>query len=228
MATIRRAGERGTTNLGWLDSRHTFSFGHYQDAEWMGYRTLRVIIDDRVAPGGGFDTHPHRDMEIISIVLDGVLAHNDSTGGGGEIRPGDVQVMSAGTGVRHSEFNGSESEPVWFLQVWIEPRESGLEPRYGQRSFEFAPGTVTTVASGAGDGGALPICQDASVSVARVVAGNAVSHAVGSERHVWVHVATGSASVNGEALDEGDAVALNGVERVEIEGDALVIVFELA
>ncbi len=228
---VRRAGERGRTRFDWLDSRHTFSFGEYHDPAWMGYRALRVINDDVIGAGGGFAMHPHRDMEIISIVLEGVLAHKDSTGGGGEIRFGDVQVMSAGRGIRHSEFNGSKREAVRLLQVWIVPRERGLEPRYADKSFGFEAGTGTVVASGTGEGGegeALAINQDASVAVARVATGKSVSLNVGAERHVWAHVATGSVTVNGEALNGGDALGLRGVERVEIEGEGIVVLFELA
>lgn len=228
---IRRSHERGRSRLAWLDSRHTFSFGDYHDPSWMGFRSLRVINDDVIAPGAGFPTHPHRDMEIISIVLDGALAHKDSLSSTGVIRPGDVQAMSAGSGIRHSEFNASGSAPVHLLQIWILPIAKGLEPRYEDRSFTFTPGHAIPVASGSAspraDARPLPINQDATVLVARVEPALGARHAIDISRHAWVHVATGSAIVNGEPLDMGDGIGLTGIEAVEIEGSALVVVFDL-
>lgn len=230
MLTRRPAAERGSTKLDWLDSRHTFSFGAAHDPGWMGFGPLRVINDDRVAPGAGFPTHPHRDMEIITVPLAGELEHKDSTGGGGVIRPGDVQAMSAGTGVRHSEFNHSKSEPVHLLQVWIEPAQRGVEPRYAQERFELPPGRLIAVASGDGREGSLAIHQDATLLLGRLEGGQRVRRDLAAGRRAWVHVATGAARVNGEALREGDGLGLTDEAAVEVEGvaqGAMVLVFDL-
>lgn len=233
MKTIRRASERGSTNIGWLDSKHTFSFGGFYHPEHMGFGDLRVINDDRVVPGAGFGTHPHRDMEIISVVLEGGLAHRDSMGNGDVIRPGEVQVMTAGTGVAHSEYNASETEPVHFLQIWIEPARRGTEPRYEQKAFDptLRDGRLQLVASPDGADGSLPIGQDARMFLVDLREAQAVEHVVESGRRVWVHVATGRARVDGEQLTAGDGIALESVDRVVLEGldteAAQVLLFDL-
>ncbi|MCB9845040.1 MAG: pirin family protein [Phycisphaeraceae bacterium] len=228
MMKIRRASERGRTRFGWLDSWHSFSFGDYRDEDWMGYRSLRVINDDIVAAGGGFDTHPHRDMEIITIVLDGALEHKDSTGGGGVLRLGDVQAMSAGKGIFHSEFNHSKREPVRLIQTWIRPNERGLAPRYNQERFEFAPGEVTRVADGRGRDGAMTIAQDASVLVA-LPGAEGVAHKLAPGRGLWVQAAVGGISVNGQRLQEGDGAIVEEPGEVRIEGEgSIAVLFDLA
>jgi redox-sensitive bicupin YhaK (pirin superfamily) len=229
---IRRAAERGRTDWGWLDSRHTFSFGDYHDPAQMGFRALRVINDDRVAAGGGFPTHSHRDMEILSYVLEGALAHQDSMGTGSVIHPGEIQLMRAGTGVSHSEFNQSKSEPVHFLQVWIVPAERGLPPAYGQQAVDLdaARSGFALLASSDGRTGSLRLRQDVDLWLA--LAGPARELALRPGRHAYVHVARGSASVNGAALAEGDGAAVSGEVRVALAGsggdEAEVLVFDLA
>ena len=233
MKTLRRANQRGSTKLGWLDSRHTFSFGGFYHPEHMGFGDLRVINDDRVVPGAGFGTHPHRDMEIISVVLEGGLAHRDSMGNGDVIRPGEVQVMTAGTGITHSEYNASETEPVHFLQIWIEPAERGTEPRYAQKAFDRAErdGRLQLVASPDGADGSLPIGQDARMFLVDLREGQSVEHEVAEGRRVWAHVATGRARVDGEELRAGDGIALERIDRVVLEGPdaeaAQVLLFDL-
>src|SRR5215471_7408794 len=194
MITVRRAGERGIANHGWLDSRHSFSFGHYYDPKHMGFGPLRVINEDRVQPGGGFDTHGHRDMEIISYVLEGALAHKDSIGTGSVIRPGDVQVMSAGTGIRHSEFNHSKTEPVHFLQIWIVPDREGIAPRYDQKRFpdEEKRGRLRLVGSSDGRDGSIVIHQDAELRAAILAAGEGATSALRAGRRAWLQVARGA------------------------------------
>ena len=233
MITLRPAGERGHANHGWLDTHHTFSFADYQDEAHMGFRSLRVINDDTVAPGQGFGTHGHRDMEIISYVLDGALSHKDSMGTTATLRPGDVQVMSAGTGIRHSEFNGDAREKVHFLQVWILPAKEGVAPRYADRSFPLAERTnqLRLIASGDGRDGSLPIHQDARVYATVLEAGKSARLELGPGRHAWVQVARGALSVNGQALAAGDGAALSREAAVELHagsssGEALV--FDLA
>lgn len=232
MLTIRRAPDRGHANHGWLDSSHTFSFADYHDPEHMGFRALRVINEDRVQPGRGFGTHPHRDMEIISYVLDGGLEHRDSMGNGSVIRPGDVQRMSAGTGVAHSEFNASKTEPVHFLQIWLLPRARGLAPGYEQKTFARAEqdGRLRLVASPDGRDGSVTIHTDASLSAGRFTAGQSAELALAPDRHGWVHVARGKVRVNGHELAAGDALALSQESAVRIEGiaDGEVLVFDLA
>jgi quercetin 2,3-dioxygenase len=230
--SIRRAADRGRTDWGWLDSRHTFSFGDYYDPRQEGFRSLRVINDDRVQPGGGFGTHGHRDMEILSYVLDGALEHRDSMGTGSVIRPGEIQMMRAGTGVMHSEFNHSKTEPVHFLQIWIVPDRRGLRPAYAQRAFdrEAARRGFAVLASPDGRDGSVEISQDALLNVALLGPGEAREVAVGEGRHAWVHVARGSVAADGTPLGEGDAVAVSGPARLVVEGrgDAEVLVFDLA
>lgn len=232
MITIRKASERGTTRTGWLDSRHTFSFGQYRDPEFMGFRKLRVINDDRVAPGGGFGTHPHQNMEIVSYVVDGALEHRDSMGNGSVIGGGEVQRMTAGTGVRHSEFNASEDEPVRFLQIWLPPTRGGLEPGYEQRRFprEERRGRLELLVSPDGEDDSLSIHQDARIFGAVLAEGDRVDHEIAPGRHAWVQVISGAVEVNGHELGEGDGAALSGEDSLAIEARqaAELLVFDLA
>jgi redox-sensitive bicupin YhaK (pirin superfamily) len=211
MIVVREGARRGHTQLGWLDSYHTFSFGEYRDPNHMGFRCLRVINDDRVIPGGGFATHSHRDMEIISYVMSGALSHRDSLGTTSVIRPGEVQRMSAGSGITHSEFNHSATEPVHFLQLWIVPSERGIKPGYEQREFPRAQrrNRFQIVADRAGTDGALTIHQDARLLVADLEAQQTVSHAFAPGRYGWLHVASGVASIQGDELRAGDGVAFS-------------------
>jgi hypothetical protein len=230
--TIRPAAERGRTDWGWLDSRHTFSFGEYHDPRHMGFRSLRVINDDRVKPGAGFGTHGHRDMEILSYVLEGGLAHRDSTGGGGVIRPGEIQFMRAGTGVTHSEMNASKTEAVHFLQIWIVPDTRGLAPRYDQRVFDgdTARRSLVLLASKDGREGSIQVHQDVALWMTRLGEGDQRAHVLAPGRHAWVHVARGSVALNGLELDEGDGAALSEETDVRLvgRGDAEVLLFDLA
>ena len=232
MMTVRKANERGHAEHGWLDSRHTFSFADYYDPKHMGFRALRVINEDRVAPGEGFGRHGHRDMEIISYVLEGGLEHRDSMGTGAVIRPGDVQRMSAGTGVVHSEYNASRQEPVHFLQIWIQPDQRGIAPSYEQKTFsqEDKAGRLRLVASPDGGDGSVSLHADARLFAGVFAAGEAVEHALAPGRHAWVHVVRGRARVNGAELAAGDAVALSEERTVRIEGidGGEVLVFDLA
>ncbi len=232
MITERKAADRGRTDWGWLDSRHTFSFGEYYDHRHMGFRSLRVINDDRVKPGAGFGTHGHRDMEILSYVLEGGLEHKDSTGGGGVIRPGELQFMRAGTGVTHSEFNASKSEPVHFLQIWIVPDARGLRPGYDQKPFdaEAALDGFVLLAAKDGQGGAIEVHQDVALWMTRLGKGDVRSHPIARGRHAWVHVARGAARLNGHPLETGDGAALTGEGAVEVQGagDAELLLFDLA
>ncbi|MGE3275783.1 MAG: pirin family protein [Vicinamibacterales bacterium] len=234
MVTIRRGADRGRTQFGgWLDSRHAFSFGEYFDPSAMGFRSLRVLNDDRVAGGGGFPPHGHRDMEILSYVLDGALEHQDSTGGGGVIRPGEIQFMRAGTGVRHSEFNASPTEPVHFLQVWIIPASQGLEPAYSQQAFdrEAAARAPLLLASRDGRAGTIALAQDAEVFTSRPAPGVSHRHELAPGRHAWLQVATGAVTIDGQALSAGDAAMVSDEAAVEwtatSEGTD-VLVFDLA
>ncbi|HET9625672.1 MAG TPA: pirin family protein [Kofleriaceae bacterium] len=232
MLTVRRANERGHASHGWLDSHHTFSFANYYDPAHMGFRALRVINEDRVAPGQGFGRHSHRDMEILSYVLDGGLEHKDSMGTGAVIQPGDVQRMSAGSGVTHSEFNASKRDPVHFLQIWLMPSERGIAPSYEQKTFkpEEKAGRLRRVASPDGREGSVTIHTDATVYAGLFDRGQATEHSLAPGRHAWVHVVRGQAKVNGTALAAGDAVALSDERTVRIEGiDASeLLVFDLA
>ena len=230
MMQVRKAAERGRADFGWLDSRHTFSFGEYYDPDFMGFGPLRVINDDRVAPGGGFGTHGHRDMEIVSYVLDGALAHKDSLGTGSTIRPGDVQRMSAGTGIRHSEFNGSQSEPVHFLQIWLLPEKTGIAPSYEQKNFPDRNGRLRLVASRDGRDGSVTIHADADIHAGVLGAGDEVTHAFASGRIGWVQVARGAIEVNGVRLEEGDGLALAEEAAITIaarDGEAEALVFDM-
>ena len=232
MIQIRRAAERGRTDLGWLDSRHTFSFGDYRDPDHMGYRDLRVINDDRVKPGQGFGRHGHKDMEILSYVLEGALQHQDSTGGGGVIRPGEIQMMRAGTGVMHSEFNHSKTEPVHFLQIWIMPDTRGLEPAYDQQSFDrdAAGKSFVLLASREKRPGALTIHQDVSLRVGLLAPREERELQLEPGRHAWVHVARGAVTLNGTDLAEGDGAAVSLESRLQFAGRerAEVLIFDLA
>lgn len=212
MIAIRKATERGVANFGWLDSRHTFSFGDYHDAKQMGFGPLRVINEDRVMPGQGFGTHGHRDMEIMSYVLEGALEHKDSIGTGSVIRPGDVQIMSAGTGIRHSEFNHSKTEPVHFLQIWVVPKREGLAPRYEQKTFSKGDKTNSLRLVGSADGrdGSVVIHQDVGIFAAVLDAGRAVTHPLSPGRTAWIQLVRGSLTVNGSAMSAGDGAAVSG------------------
>jgi quercetin 2,3-dioxygenase len=231
MITIREHTERGVSRLGWLDSRHTFSFAEYNDRQHMGFRSLRVINDDRVAPGAGFPSHGHRDMDIISYVLEGALAHKDSLGNGTVIRPGEVQRMSAGSGIVHSEFNPSKSDPVHFLQIWIIPESRGLPPSYEQKDFRVQEprGALQLVAAPGGRDGALTLHEDAEMYAGTLAAGARVVHKVAPGRGVWLQVARGSALVNGSELKEGDGAAVEAEPVVTLEArtDTEILLFDL-
>jgi redox-sensitive bicupin YhaK (pirin superfamily) len=232
MITKRNANERGPTNIGWLNSQHTFSFGHYHDPAHMGFGSLRVINDDRVAPGAGFSTHSHNNMEIISYVLEGELAHRDSIGTGSVIRPGDVQLMSAGSGVNHSEFNNSDKVEVHFLQIWILPNQRNAEPRYEQKSFEPRElhNRFRVVVSPDGEDDSLRIRQDARLLVGRFGEGAETSVILKPGRKYWVHVAAGGAVVNGEGAGVGDGLAIEHESELVLMAvtAAEVLLFELA
>jgi quercetin 2,3-dioxygenase len=222
MITLRPADERGIANFGWLDSRHSFSFGHYYDPKHMGFGPLRVINEDRVRPGGGFDTHGHRDMEIISYVLEGALAHKDSIGTGSVIRPGDVQRMSAGSGIRHSEYNHSDSEPVHFLQIWLLPDEDGLTPSYEQKTFADSEkrGRLRLVASRDGREGSVRIHQDADLYASLLDKDEAVTHGLAAGRRSWIQVVRGAVAVNGKDLRAGDGAAVSALPELTVTATA--------
>jgi len=232
MLTIRPADQRGHANHGWLDSHHSFSFADYHDPEQMGFRALRVINEDRVAPAKGFGAHGHRDMEIISYVLVGALQHKDSLGTGSVIEPGDVQRMSAGRGVTHSEYNASKDEPVHFLQIWLLPSDRGIEPSYEQKTFsaEDKRGKLRVVASPDAREGSVTLHSDAVLYAGLFDAGEAAELTLAPARHGWVQVARGRVKVNGTALGAGDGAALTGETKLRIEGveAAEVLVFDLA
>ncbi len=234
MINVRLAAERGTANFGWLDSRHTFSFGDYYDPKEMGFGPLRVINEDRVRPGAGFGTHAHQNMEIISYVLEGALEHKDSIGTGSVIRPGDVQIMSAGTGIRHSEFNHSVTEPVHFLQIWVVPDREGIAPRYEQKTFSDADkrGGLRLVGSPDGRDGSIVIYQDVELLATLLDAGEQVTHALRSGRKGWLQVARGAIAMNGLDLDlaVGDGVALEGEPALTVTAKTdgtEILVFDL-
>jgi redox-sensitive bicupin YhaK (pirin superfamily) len=231
MFTVRKGADRGTTHIGWLDSKHTFSFGDYFDPKHHQFRTLRVINDDRIAAGGGFPTHPHRDMEILTCVLSGQLEHRDSMGNGDIIHAGEWQVMTAGTGLTHSEFNPSATEPVHLLQIWIFPEKKGLKPSYGQRLFTEAEkaGKWRLVASPTAEDGSLPIHQDARVYQTKLLAGQSVSHDLKPGRAAFLHVATGAVTVNDLKLRAGDGVAIENETVIRLTGDepGEVLLFDL-
>ena len=230
MMTIRKASERGHADHGWLNSYHTFSFANDQDPSWMGFRNLRVINDDTVAPGAGFGEHPHRDMEIISYVLDGALEHQDSMGNGRVIKPGEFQYMAAGTGVVHSEYNPSKRDAVHFLQIWIQPDKTGAKPAYGEKALSSAmPGGLNLVASKSGRDGSIRINQDAEVWLAKFSDSETLTHELGPNRHAWVHVAEGSVELNGQKLSAGDGTAISQESKLQLvgSGKAQVLVFDL-
>jgi redox-sensitive bicupin YhaK (pirin superfamily) len=231
MLVIRKAGDRGHVNHGWLDSYHTFSFGNYYDRRHMGISNLRVINDDTVAAGGGFATHGHNDMEIISYVLEGALEHKDSMGNGSVIRPGDVQCMSAGTGVTHSEYNHSMSEPVHFLQVWLQPNALGFDPGYDQRHFpiERRRGRWVLLVSPDGRDGSIATHQDALIFGSLLVPGEALEYRFDADRQGYLHLARGQLSVGNITLNQGDGLTIQQQELLELEGieDAEVLLFDL-
>jgi redox-sensitive bicupin YhaK (pirin superfamily) len=233
MLTIRKSKERGHADHGWLDSHHTFSFANYNDPEHMGYRSLRVINEDRVAEGRGFGAHAHRDMEILSYVLSGKLAHKDSMGHTEMLGPNEIQKMSAGSGVVHSEFNGSDTEPVHFMQIWIEPKTRGTTPAYEQLKFEAGEkqNRFKLLASPTPAPGAAIINQDAKVWVAELDGGRSLQYEIDDKRHAWLHVIHGDVTVNGTALSTGDAVAVDQEEKLDIAGQGTgkseILLFDL-
>jgi redox-sensitive bicupin YhaK (pirin superfamily) len=229
--TVRKSEARGKANFGWLDSRHSFSFGHFHDPAHMGFGPLRVINEDRVTPGGGFPTHPHSNMEILSYVLEGALEHKDSMGTGAVIRPGDVQRMTAGSGVRHSEFNASKTNPVHFLQIWVVPEKQGLAPSYEQKTFsaEEKRGRLRLVGSRDGREGSVTIHQNVDLYATVLKAGESVTHDIEAGRSAWVQVARGAVALNGTALKTGDGAAIRDVSTLTLEGtdDAEVLLFDI-
>ena len=231
MLNVRKSQARGHARHGWLESFHTFSFAGYHDPRYMGFRDLRVINEDRVVPGRGFGAHSHRDMEIVSYVLAGALEHEDSLGNGSVIRPGDVQRMSAGTGVMHSEFNASDRDPVHFLQIWIEPSVRGIAPSYEEKRFDEASkrGQWRLIASPDGREGSVLIHQDASVYVTRLEAGDAIEREIAAGRRAYVHVIRGDVRVNGQPLAAGDALKAAGAARLTLDEarQAEVLLFDL-
>jgi redox-sensitive bicupin YhaK (pirin superfamily) len=231
MIRVRKAAERGHFDHGWLDTYHTFSFADYYDPDHMGFRSLRVINDDRVEPGQGFGMHGHRDMEIITYVLDGALEHRDSLGNGSVLRPGELQHMTAGTGVRHSEFNPSDQEWVHLYQIWLLPDRKGLRPSYEQKAFseEERRGALRLVASPTGEHGALTIHQDVRLYLSTLKAGETVAHTLKPGRHAWLQVLRGRAVLNGHPLSTGDGAAVSEEDKLKIQGqdDAEVMLFDL-
>ena len=231
MINIRRAKERGHFDHGWLNTYHTFSFDQYYDPRYMGFRQLRVINEDFVAAGRGFPTHGHRDMEIITYILEGALKHEDSMGNGSVIRPGDVQRMTAGTGVRHSEKNASDSERVHLLQIWILPHTVGLEPGYEQKAFseDERRGQLRLIASDDGRDGSVRLNQDVGLFASILPAGQEVEHAMDQKRYAWIQVARGSIAVNGENAEQGDGVIASGESSLKIKAqdDAEILLFDL-
>ena len=232
MITVRQSRQRGGGDFGWLNTRHTFSFDTYYDPGWMQFRSLRVLNEDWVQPGQGFPMHPHRDMEIITYVLEGALEHRDSLGTGSVIRPGDGQRMSAGTGIRHSEVNASRTEPVHLLQIWLLPSEQRLEPSYEQKAFpeEEKRGRLRLIAAPDGADGAVTIHQDARLFVSLLGPGQEVRHTLGTKRHAWLQVAKGAVELNGNRLEQGDGAAISDEPALAIRGveDAEILLFDLA
>lgn len=232
MIQIRKSDERGHANHGWLDTHFTFSFADYYDPKHVHFRTLRVMNDDRVAGGGGFPMHPHRDMEIVTYVLEGALEHRDSMGNGSVIKPGDIQYMSAGTGVTHSEFNASKTEPVHLYQIWMFPEKQGMKPAYGQKNFSEAEkrGRLRLLVSPDGRGGSVKIRQDNDLYATVLHHGETVKHVLRPDRHAYVQMARGSVTLNGTKLEEGDGAAISDEKALELKGekDAEVLLFDLA
>ncbi len=234
--TVRRSAERGRADHGWLVARHSFSFAGYRDPAHMGFRALRVMNEDRIAGGGGFGEHPHNDLEIITVVIEGALEHRDRLGSGSVIRPGDIQVMTAGTGILHSEFNGSKTETCHLLQIWVLPERTGSEPRYDEKHFEpedlqgGPEGALRVVVSGDGRDESLQIGRDVLLLRGTLRAGESASHALAGGRHGWVQVVSGSVSVLGTTLEAGDGVALSQVDSIALQGVAEasdVLLFDL-
>ncbi len=232
MIRVRRAVERGHFDHGWLDTYHTFSFSRYYDPEHMGFRALRVINEDRIAPGQGFGTHGHRDMEIVTYVLEGAVAHRDSLGSGGVIGPGELQRMTAGSGITHSEFNASETEPVHLYQIWLLPEREGLKPSYEQKAYPAQErlNRLRLVASPGGEDGSLTIRQDARLLLGSFEAGHEIAHSLDPHRHAWLQVLRGAITLNGNVLEGGDGAALTGESglKVRAENPSEVLLFELA
>lgn len=231
MMKVRKSHERGHANYGWLDTRHTFSFADYYHPEHMEFRALRVINDDRVTGGEGFPTHPHRDMEIISYVVEGALEHKDSMGNGSIIRPGEVQRMRAGTGVTHSEYNHSTTEPVRFLQIWVLPEEQGLDPGYEQKLFgDERRGRLRLVASREGDGGSVQVQQDLLMFASLLEDGQQVQCELAPGRHAWLQIVRGTVMVDGTELGEGDGASFSGVSSIAIQsvGSSELLLFDMA
>ncbi len=232
MLTVRRANDRGHGDHGWLDSRHTFSFAGYRDPEHMGFRSLRVINEDRVAAGRGFGTHAHHDMEIVSYVLEGELEHKDSMGNGEVLRPGEFQRITAGTGITHSEFNPSANGPTHFYQIWIKPERKGIEPSYEQKAFDAGArhNRLQLVASKDGSQNSLRIHQDAQIYLADLTAGNPVEHTIPPDRHIWLQVLRGVVTANGQTLEAGDAVSSSDEAMIRLESTevAELMMFDLA
>ena len=231
MITVRPKDERGVANFGWLDSRHTFSFGHYYDPRHMGFANLRVINEDKVIPAKGFGTHGHQDMEIISYVLSGELAHRDSMGNGSVIRPGDVQRMSAGTGVRHSEFNASDSNPVHFLQIWIQPEQRGLQPSYEEKHFDRESRGLTLIGSRSGRDNSVTIHQDVDLYLASLNQSDRITYQIDANRAVWLQVTKGEVKLNQKLLQAGDGAAITDEAEVAIAGnssDSEILLFDMA
>ena len=230
MITLRKADERGHANHGWLDTHYTFSFADYYDPQHMGFRALRVINDDTIAGGGGFGEHPHRDMEIVTYVLSGALEHKDSLGNGRIIRPGELQYMAAGTGVTHSEFNPSPSEPVHLLQIWILPDHKQARPAYAEKSLaKMTPGKLHLAASKTGRDNSMTINQDVDVFIGKLAAGDKINHALKSNRHAWLHVAEGEIELNGTKLKSGDAAAFSDESAVSFTAKSAtqILLFDL-
>ncbi len=232
MIQVRQSAERGASRTDWLDSRHSFSFAGYHDPEQMGFRALRVINEDRIAPGAGFPPHPHRDMEIITYVLEGAVEHRDSLGNGSVIRPGEIQRMSAGRGIVHSELNSSRSEPLHLLQIWLLPGKRGLAPGYEQRPFDRAEACGRFVLLAGPEGGpqAVTIHQDATLLVAMLATGESAVHEIAPGRHAWVQIARGGVTLDGERLSAGDGAAISeqGALRIAASEPAEVLLFDLA
>jgi redox-sensitive bicupin YhaK (pirin superfamily) len=233
MIAVRKSSERGATNIGWLDSKHSFSFGDYHDPRHMGFRNLRVINEDKVAPGQGFGRHPHRDMEILSYVLEGALGHKDSMGNGSVIKPGEVQRMSAGTGVHHSEMNADPRNPVHFLQIWLLPEKAGTPPGYEQKAFadDEKRGKLRLVASRDGREGSVTIHSDVSLYSSILSPGERVEHSLAPNRNAWVQVLRGAIELDGKELAAGDGAAISGEEKLALAGKQAgseILLFDLA
>lgn len=233
MITVRRANERGTANLDWLDTQYSFSFANYYDPNYMGFGSLRVINEDKIQPAKGFPTHGHQDMEILTYVLSGALEHKDSLGNGSIIRPGEVQRMSAGTGIMHSEFNASKTDPVHLLQIWIVPEQKGLNPSYEQKYFDEAQkqAKLCLIASRNGQQGSVTLHQDVNLYATILAPGEKVSYSLASKRQVWVQVTCGIMELNGQELAAGDGASISSVEIINIQGISPVseiLLFDLA